>query len=49
MARQGRVDRVLVLKRNAADEKVWYVRLSHHGKEGCPSLRINPVVKSVVK
>ena len=33
MARKGRVDRGLVQRRNAAGEKVWYVRLYHHGKE----------------
>jgi integrase len=33
MARKGRVDRGLVLKRDAAGKKVWYVRLYHHGKE----------------
>lgn len=33
MARKGRVDRGLVQRRNAAGEKVWYVRLYHQGKE----------------
>ncbi len=33
MARKGRADRRLVLKLNAAGEMVWYVRLSHNGKQ----------------
>jgi len=33
MARAGRKDRGLVLRRNTAGDKAWYVRLYHHGKE----------------
>lgn len=33
MARKGRLDRGLVEKRNAAGQRVWYVRLYHNGKE----------------
>lgn len=33
MARKDRIDRGLVQRRNAAGEKVWYVRLYHNGKE----------------
>lgn len=33
MARKGRLDRGLLEKRNATGQRVWYVRLYHHGKE----------------
>jgi hypothetical protein len=32
MARRRRIDRGLVLRTNAAGDKVWYVRLYHLGK-----------------
>src|SRR5215831_13962574 len=33
MARKGRLDRGLMEKRTAGGQRVWYVRLYHHGKE----------------